>query len=312
MGKSNYLNVINKETNKKEEILNILSVDRIKILEKINENFIKKTITYFSKFIKNHIKLNFFSIKVNSYTDNDTDIKYLFSNEIKISNSKEQSFIFFSDNLLSVFIDLLFGGNGNYIEKINKERNISYTEKIISEKLMKLICTAYCKAIKKFYSIDMKVINIKIVDIKKLSYLNQNYITNYFNFSINNISIFFSILFPISIIEKNFQQINSLKVNKQSLIKNVNCRQDIAISNLYDVELDVIVKLIMSSKVNCNSLSIGDILMIKSPEKVLAYIEKIPIFLGHYKNFDKKSVIFLKKFIHKNLDLNKYEEFFNE
>lgn len=309
MGKSNYLNINNQIISKIEKIHSILNIEEIKILDKIHEDFIKEIIIYFSNFIKNEIKLNFFSIKINSYTDSDENIKYLFANEIEIVNSNEKSFIFFSDNLLSVFIDLLFGGNGTCIEKINKTRKITYTEKIISQKILKLILNSYCKSFKKICSINIDSVQKKIFNIKKNSLMNVNYITNYFNFSVNDIKIFLSILLPISIVKKNFQQQISSENNKKYLIKNTNIKKNIPSIDLYDIELDVITKLIILSKISYNSLSIGDVLIIENPDIVISYIEKTPIFLGSYKNFDKKSVVFFKKFIHKNLDLNKYKEF---
>ncbi|QCI18643.1 hypothetical protein [Buchnera aphidicola] len=313
MGESNRVNIISQNSsNKKEEIYNILSSSEIKILEKINKKFIDKTIKYFADFIKSNIKLNFFTIKLNSYTDNDKYIKYLFSNEIKILDSKNQCFIFFSDNFLPVFIDLLFGGKGTYIKKISKERNITYTEEVISQKVLKIIFSAYCKSFQKVFFIDTKTINIKIIDIQKKDFLKENFITNCFNLSLNNVNIFLSILFPISIIKKNLNELISLEMNKKSFINNVDTKKNISINNLYDIELNIIMKLIMLKEVNYKSLAIGDILTIHKPDKVIGYIDKRPIFLGHYKNFNKKSIVFLEKFIHKDLDLNKHKDFFNE
>ncbi|QFQ32818.1 hypothetical protein FQV33_02435 [Buchnera aphidicola (Aphis fabae)] len=312
MGKSNPLNIENEVTNREKEIHNILNINEIKILEKINENFIKKIIISFSNFIQNNIKLNFFSIKINSYTDHDKDIKYLFSSEVEILNLNKKSYVFFSDNLLSIFIDLLFGGNGTYTDKINKQRDLTYTEKIISQKILQLIFNAYCESFKKIFSIDIKNFNIKIFDIKKDCCIKENYITNYFSLSLNNVEIFLSIVFPLSIVKKNFQKISFSESNKKSFIKNINVSKNIPIVNLFDIELNLITKLIISSKTKCNSLSVGDILIVESPDKVIVSIEKIPIFLGYYKNFNKKLVVFLKKIINKNLDLNRYKEFFNE
>lgn len=312
MGKSNYFNIVNKVINGKEEIHNILNIDEIKILETINEKFIKKIIIYFSNLVQNHVKLNFFSIKANSYTDNDRNIKYLFSNEIEILNLNKKSYIFFSDNFLSVFIDLLFGGNGTCTEKITKQRNLTYTEEIIAQKILKLIFNAYCKSFKKFFSIDIKASHVKIFDIEKNLFMKENYITNYFSLSVNDVEIFLSILFPLSIMKRNFQKTISSKNNKKSLIKNINADKNISIIDLYDIKLDLVSELIISSKIKYNSLSIGDVLLIDSPDKVIVSTQKTPIFLGKYKIFDEKLVVFLNKFIHKNLDANKCEEFFNE
>ncbi|QCI18071.1 hypothetical protein D9V63_00400 [Buchnera aphidicola (Aphis nasturtii)] len=312
MGKSNSFNVINKIINKDKEIHNILSVGEIKKLEQINKNFVEKIIIHFSNFVKNNVTLNFFTITINSSVNSKKDIKYLFSNKIDILNLNKKLFIFFSDNLLSLFIDLLFGGNGTYSEKINQERKLTYIEDSIAKKILQFIFQDYFKFFENIFSVDINTLNIKIVNIKKNDFLKENYINNNFHLSLNGVHIFFSILLPISIVKKYFQQTNFLKNNKTSLIKNINFEKSVSVINLYDIELDVIIQFLMSSKIQYKRLSIGDILMVKSPDKVIAYIKKIPIFLGSYKNFNKKSVIFFKKFIDKNIDLHKFEEFFNE
>lgn len=312
MGKSNSLYVANKANNKNEEIQHILNADQIKTLEKINEQFIKKIITSFSNLIKNNVQFNFVSIKINTYTDNDKDIKYLFSNIIEMINLDKQSYIFFSDNLLSVCIDLLFGGNGTYIEKMTKKRKITYTEKIISQQIIKLIFSAYFKSCKNFFSVDIKNFGIKIFDIKTDIFIKEDYITNYFNFSINGIEIFLSILLPLTIVQKEFQKINTLENNGKSLINNMDNAKNLPMFDLYDVKLDIIINLIISSEVKYNHLSIGDVLIIDNPDQIIAYIKKIPIFFGYYKNVNQKSVVFLKEFIYKNLDINKDKDFLNE
>ncbi|QIQ41135.1 MAG: hypothetical protein G4B00_00400 [Buchnera aphidicola (Aphis urticata)] len=312
MGKSNRVNVINTIINKDKEIHNIFSIGEIKKLEQINKNFAEQIIIHFSNFVKNNVKLNFITIKIHSSENSKKDIKYLCSNKIDILNLNKKLFIFFSDNLLSLFIDLLFGGNGTYAEKMNDERKLTYVEESIAKKILQLIFRDYFKFFENIFSVDINTLNIKIVNIKKNNFVKENYINNDFHLSLNGIHIFFSILLPISIVKKYFQQNNSLKNNTTSLIKNINFAKSVSFTKLSDIELDIIIQFLMSSKIKYKSLSIGDILMVKSPDKVIAYSKKIPIFLGCYKNFNKKSVIFFKTFIDKNIDLHKYEEFFNE
>ncbi|QFQ31929.1 hypothetical protein [Buchnera aphidicola] len=299
MGKSNSLNIINKITNKEKEINNIFSIKEIKVLEEINKKFIEKITTYFSNFIKNNVKFNIFSIKINTYINNEQDIKYLLSTKTEILNLNKKLFIFFSDNLLSVFIDLLFGGNGVCREKINQNRNLTYIEEITNKKILKIIFSTYCKFFEKIFSIDINTCYTEIVNIKKDIVLKENYITNYFDLSLNGIKVFFSILLPVSVIKKYFQELNPSKRNSKDLTQRIDFEKNFPIFHLHDIELKVIIKLITSSQKKYNSLSVGDILIVENPEKVIAYIEKIPIFLGCYKNFNKKSVIFFKKFIYK-------------
>ncbi|ALD15043.1 hypothetical protein IX46_00410 [Buchnera aphidicola (Aphis glycines)] len=299
MGKSNGVNSIKQTTNKEKEIHNVLSIKEIQALEKINRKFIEKITTYFSNLIKNDVKLNVFSIKLNTYINNEKDVKYLLVSTTEILNFNKKLFIFFSDNLLSIFIDLLFGGNGTCREKINQNRNLTYIEKITIKKILKLIFSTYCKFFKNIFSIDIHNCYTKIINIEKDAILKENYITNYFNLSLNSINVFFTIFLPVSVIKKYFQKLNSSKSNVKCLTKNIDFKKNFPVIHLHDIELQVVIKLIMSSKTKYNSLSIGDILTVENPDQVIAYIEKIPVFLGCYKNFNKKSVVFLKKFIYK-------------
>ncbi|CAL4318791.1 Flagellar motor switch protein FliM [Buchnera aphidicola (Protaphis terricola)] len=297
MGKSNNINHANNF--QKNNFYNILNLNEITLLKEVNKKFTKKAISYFSDLLKNNINLNYSSIKINSYTNHDRHTKYLFLNSIEILNLKKKSFILFSDNFLSVFTDFLFGGDGKSIDKITKTRDLTYTEEIISHKVLKLILKAYCQVLRKIFFIDLKILDMKIINIKNFSFFKEKFITNYFNFNINHINVFLSILLPLSIIKKNFQKFASLDntILKNKMLNIV--KTDINLIDIYEVKLNIITKLILSSTVHFHRFSIGDILEIKNPDQIIAYIDNKPIFLGHYKYFNKNLVVFMDKFINK-------------
>ncbi|QCI24736.1 flagellar motor switch protein FliM [Buchnera aphidicola (Rhopalosiphum padi)] len=299
MGKSTNLDNKHKIIYKREKNLDeFLTQSEIKKLEKINQKFIKKIIMIFSTFIKSDIELNFHTVKINSYTNDDKNFHYLYSNSLKIKPLEKKSFIFFSPNLLSVFIDFLFGGNGNTINKIDIKKEITYSEDFVNKKIVEFIIDTYCKSCKDFFYIDIKFLNFNIIDLKKNFFSTNNpFITNYFDFNLNGIKVFFSILIPLSIIkQKNKKIITSLDTNISS--KNTILKENIFIEHVCEIELDVIVELIISSvpKNKFDNLREGDVLLIENPEKVTAYIEKKPIFSGKHKIFDGKSIIFLENF----------------
>lgn len=304
MGKSTNLDNKCKIIHRKEQNLDkFLAQNEMTKLEKINEKFVKEIIIIFSSFIKSEIKLNFYTIKMNSYTNNDKNFKYLYSNSIKIKPLEKTSFIFFSPNLLSVFIDFLFGGNGVSTNRNNIKNEITYTEDFINKKIVEFIINAYCKSCKDFLYIDIKFLNFNVIDLNKHCFdTNKFFITNYFNFNLNGIEIFLSILVPLSIIkQENKKIINSLNTNIPS--QDTILKENVFIQNSYDIKLNVTVELIISSisKNKFNNLREGDVLTIENPEKVIAYIEKKPIFLGKHKVFNEKSIIFLEKFVHQIL-----------
>lgn len=303
MGKSTNLYNKYKIFNEKEQKLDIfLNRDEIKKIEKINKSFIKKIMISFSNLIRGDVKLNFNIIKINSYTNDDRKLRYLYSNSIKIKPFEKTSFIFFSSNLLSVFTDFLFGGNGDSKYNIDIKKEITYTENFINQKIIKSIIDAYCESCKEIFYLNIEFIEFNIIDLNKhILYKNDIFITNYFNFSLNSINVFFSILIPLSIIKKKDQKkINSLETNICS--KNITSKKNIIIKDSSNIILDICIKLIISpiSKNQLDSLSEGDIFIIKNPEKIIGFIEKKPIFLGKHKVFNGKSVVFLEKFIEEN------------
>ncbi|WP_295164829.1 FliM/FliN family flagellar motor switch protein [uncultured Buchnera sp.] len=301
MGKSTNLDNTHKIIYKKEKNLDdFLTQSEITKLEKINQKFIKKIIMIFSTFIKSDIKLNFHTVKINSYTNDDKNFHYLYSNLIKIKPLERKSFIFFSPNLLSTFIDFLFGGKGNTINKIDIKKEITYSEDFVNKKIVEFIIDTYCKSCKDFFYIDIKFLNFNIIDLKKNFFSTNNpFITNYFDFNLNGIKIFLSILIPLSTIkQKNKKILTSLDTNIS--LKSTIFKENIFIEHVYEIELDVIAELIISSipKYKFDNLREGDVLLIEDPEKVIVHIEKKPVFLGKHKIFDEKSIIFLEKFLH--------------
>lgn len=302
MGKSINLNIEYKKSTK-ENLHNFLNKSQIEILEKINKEFSKKILIKFSSFLKSDIKLNFCTINKNTHINSDKNFEFLYCNSIKILPSEEESFIFFSSNLLSIFINFLFGGNNNFIQEVNIDRKMTYTENCINKKIIKLIVDTYYSTCRDFFSFDVEFIKCQIINLKQYNvYSNDSFITNFFSFSFNEIQMFLSILLPIKIINHNNEKkINSIEKNIYSKKKFLT--NNVSIKSVYDIELDVIVELFFSPtiEVNCNKLSKGDILVLKDPKKIIGMIEKKPIFLGQHKICNNRSLVFLEELIVNNL-----------
>lgn len=283
---------------KKDTLDNFLKKDIVEKIKVINNNFIKKIEINISNIIQKDIQINNFFIDINSL-DKHENTQYLYSNNIEFLPSKIKSFLYLSDNFLSVFTDFLFGGNSSYENNRNLciRKNLTYIENYINEKIVQLIIDTYCSICKKFFSINIKILNVKIVDRyeKKIS-LNETFITHYFNLKIKNIDIFFVILVPLSIF-KGYSKNQITKKNRNLLSKEKIFKKNIFLKNIYDVKLNMIVRLLdfYITKHQFKNLSIGDVLEITCPDKVIGYIEKKPIFQCSYKKFNQKSVIFLEK-----------------
>ncbi|QCI20822.1 flagellar motor switch protein FliM [Buchnera aphidicola (Hyperomyzus lactucae)] len=317
MGKSN--NVYNKRQQvyqKEKNLFNFLQEDEIKILEKINNCFIHQFVIDCSNFIKSNIKLVSCGMKVESYNSNKKSIKnFNYCNLIEILPYKKQSFIIFSCNFLSVIIDLLFGGKGNFQNKTHIKIDVNSTEFFIHKKIINLIINILSSIYNKYFSSEISLIDTKIVINSKEPNFDSNeiFLITSFNLHINNVEVFFSTLIPLSILKKinknAFVSIN----NEQKYIKKKD-ESKISLNNIHDIILNIEARInnVSIPYDKFYTLSVGDILPIENPNKVIGYIENKPIFIGKYKRFHEQKIVFIEKFINSNLDSNKDEEYFHE
>lgn len=298
---------------------NFLKEDEFKILEHINSKFFNDIKLDFSFFTKKHINLIYSKIKIKSLChwvfENEKNTDFL--NLIEVLPFQNQSFIAFSSNFLSVIIDIIFGGKARLIDKCQKKYKTTSTELEINKKLINFIINSFSKIVKKFFYTDIKFTNIKIIsDFKKpIFFSEEKFLINIFNFKLNGIEVYFSILIPLSIIKilikkpSSFIEDNSNNCKKQT----ANISDSISIENLQDIKLNVTTKIydFFISLEKFSSLSEGDILYIKNPNKVLGYLGKKPIFFGNYKRFNQQLVVFIEEFItiesNTNKDLNNHE-----
>lgn len=312
MGKSNNLhNKFKKIYQRENHLNNFLKEDEIQKLENVNNFFIDQIVQKISDFIKNNVRLISYSTKIQSYDcieNSKKDLKNIRCiNLIKMMPENKNSIIVFSSEFLSVMIDLFFGGNCFIKNAIDTKSNIAFSEFSINKKIIKFILVSFSDGFKKFFSKEINLIHVKmVIYLKEHDFIvDKIFIINCFNLIINNRKVFFTIFIPLSIIKKNIKKLNL------ETIKNKNLNQDvlnaISLDNVSDFKLNIIAKLnnISISHDKIRTLSVGDILMIKKPDRVIGYIEKKPVFLASYKRFNKQSIIFIKDFIDKNLKSNK-------
>lgn len=318
MGKSNNLHSKSKKAYQRENHLNdFLKEDEIKILENINRYFSKKIIIDLSNFIKKNVKICSYSIKIESFANyNRKNIKNIsVFNSIETLPFKNQFFLTFSSNFLSVIIDLLFGGHGDLTKNPRKKNIITSTESLINKKITNFIISAFSNILKKFFSLDIKFINIKFFLDFKQSYFNSNemFLINCFSFYIDNIEVYFSFIVPLSIIKKINKKKLILTNSYQDICLKKNIFNKISFEDIYNVKLNMIFKIndisITYDKI-CN-LSVGDIFLINKPEKIIGFLENKPIFFGKYKRFNEQYIVFIEEFIN-NVEFKKDKEYFNE
>ncbi|QCI19662.1 MAG: FliM/FliN family flagellar motor switch protein [Buchnera aphidicola (Brevicoryne brassicae)] len=315
MGKSNNLhNKFKKIYQRENNLNNFLKEDEIEILENINQYFSKKIIVDFSNFVKKNVKIFSYSMKIESLSNyNRTNISFF--NSIEVLPFKNQFFLTFSSNFLSVIIDLLFGGHGDLTENFDRHNAITSTELLINKKITNWIISSFSNVFKKFFSLDIKFINVKIfLDLKKPCFnSNEMFLINCFNFYIDDIEVYFSFLIPLSIIKK----INEKKIistnNDQNLCLKNNVINNIVFEDIYNVELEIIFKInnISIPHDKIYNLSVGDVFLINKPDKIIGFLENQPIFFGKYKRFNEQSIIFIEEFIN-NLESKKDKEYFDE
>ncbi|QIQ41693.1 MAG: flagellar motor switch protein FliM [Buchnera aphidicola (Microlophium carnosum)] len=316
MGKSNNLyNKFKKVYERENNLKHSLKEYEIKILEDINDGLVEHFITFFSNLTKKNIKLISYNTRIGSCYANENIVKNLRClNLIEILPYNNQSFIIFSDNFLSIVIDILFGGKDNSINNNKKITHITSAEIFINKKIIKFITSSLTRIYKKYFLKEITFINTKtFFDIKQFDFdLNRVFLIHYFNFTINNIEVFFNILIPISILKHIDKKIVlSMSGNyKNTHIEEKNTKNSISFNDIYNVELNIKSKIvgISISYDKIYNLSVGDILPIKKPNKITAFIKDQAIFFGDYKTFNEQSIVFIEEFINNNLESDQDKE----
>lgn len=307
MGKSNNFNdQLKKVYQRDSNLQQFLQEDVIQIFENINDRFINNFVDFFANLIKNKIELIEYNFKIDFYNFQNIFKKNVKCyNLIEISPYQNKSFIIFYNNFLSVTLDFLFGGAGTFATKIKNTQEITDTDLFINKKIITFITNFLSKIYQKHVCKEINFIDRKIFFNNKTHHvdLNMMFLINNFNFKVNNIEFSFDILIPESIISK-------INVNKTILMNDDNNidnkTNNFSLKDIENVELNIIARMISMkiSKDKFHNLSVGDILPINQPDKIIGYIENQPIFFGDYKGFNKQSIIFIEKFINNDLELN--------
>ncbi|WP_261979274.1 FliM/FliN family flagellar motor switch protein [Buchnera aphidicola] len=318
MGKSNNLYNEFNNNKRKNNLKNFLTEYEIKLLKTINNCFIDQCTKFFSNFIKSSVRLVSCNMHIGSFNFDKKIIQNLRSlNLIEILPYKKQCFVIFPHNFLSFIIDILFGGQGFFSNTTKKITDITSTESLINIKIIKFITNSFTKIYKKYFSPEINFINTKtFYDIKKSNFdSNTVFLINYFSFQINNVEFFFNILIPISILKHiNKNIVCSTSDNHANINLEENIVNRVSLNDIYDVKLNIISKIIgiSISHDKISNLSIGDILSIQKPNKIVGFIEDQEVFLGNYKRFNEQSIVFIEEFIHSNIEFNQDKECFNE
>ncbi|AHG60287.1 flagellar motor switch protein FliN [Buchnera aphidicola] len=312
MGKSNNLHHEPKKIYQREKkINNFFGENEIQVLEDITNYFIKKIIIDFSNFLKNKIELVSYNINIEFYNENNIK-NFSCLNLLETSPENNKFFVIFSSRFLSVMIDLLFGGHSHYIDKIRNIEDITSSEFSLNKKIITFITERFSYTYEKFFSRKIKFINTQVfTDLKAFNYnLNELLVITSFNFKVNNTKMFFSILSSLSTIKQlNRKTAISTNTKKDKNVES-NILSTISFSDMYDIKLDIIARIINIS-ISYNefyNLSIGSILLMEKPDKIIAFIGNKSVFYGNYKRFNEQSIIFIDEFINKNLESNQDKE----
>ncbi|CAL4318637.1 Flagellar motor switch protein FliM [Buchnera aphidicola (Eriosoma lanigerum)] len=262
------------------------------ILEDINQLFIKNFQMNLSKFVGlDIINYNCSAIYNISYSEllnnNNIPIKI---NIMKLMSDEKVVFVGISSELIYSIIDLLFGGTGILSSYFIAKNHFTCYEQSIIKRLYTIISESYCSAWKTMFSVDIPriihediCINDNIIGCSKKT----NLFYSEFNTNMNSTSIMFSICIASNLMEewnKNLWKKNTLLFKKNNKI---NCNHFNVLKNL---ELNVQVKLtdFQIPLSNIIKLKVGDILTIKKPNSIVAYVNGVPLLSGKYGSCDGK------------------------
>ncbi|XBC38254.1 MAG: FliM/FliN family flagellar motor switch protein [Buchnera aphidicola (Floraphis choui)] len=239
------------------------------------------------------IELN--SIQLEKYDDFKSNfiIKSKFLNSFQIIPYFETGIIRFSDNIVPSIINFLFGGK-NFVEIAkNRIHELTISEINIMKKMVEIIQSKYSASWKQVCDIDIKFSDFQLV--KNVNFKNIIFLSTIFQIRFGNILGFLNLGLPLVLIKTLKDKLTN-KYIKNDLIKKKT--KSISWPVIHNIEINLDIKLVNFSLLLSRilKLKIGDIISIKIPEDIIAYVDDVPVLVGKYKIYKEKRVFFLKYF----------------
>ncbi|CAL4042212.1 Flagellar motor switch protein FliM [Buchnera aphidicola (Anoecia corni)] len=265
------------------------------LLDKIHLLFLNKIQQSLKKIFDSEINVQLNKVEVHTDDRLITSLNPKRSiNKIKLENDLGIVFLSFPLKITTLMINSLLKNDYAYSENCNTPRKLTKAHVFMQKKFLLIVKEAYEYSWKNFYhSIEQQFFSKNAH--KTLYYPPHNekqklQINIIFNLTLNYTQIKLSIIIPYY----TFKNINNyLSFKKQKQLINSNISNINILSMLKNVNLNLSIRSIenLIPLNTVKNISIGDIIPINNPEKVIVQTEKVPIFSGNYGIKNEKIVI---------------------
>ncbi|WP_343128662.1 FliM/FliN family flagellar motor switch protein [Buchnera aphidicola (Kurisakia onigurumii)] len=253
------------------------------------------------KFFEIEILTNYKNIEINNHLYNSIKKKTIYNLSFTyFENQKNYILIYLPVNFTHYIINKLFGFKKNKENIKNKNENYinSITTKHFNKKIIILITKKIIYFLQKKILLNMNILYFKFFTNKKEIYndiINKNIVKISFELIIDDWK-------EILYCEIPFIFIKFLKNKKKNIpINNIfdEKNKSISVKNINNVKIEIIAKLtnIRTSFSKISNLSIGDIIPIKKPKKIIFFLENKPILNGNLINYNMFYSCYIKNFI---------------
>ncbi|BBI01080.1 flagellar motor switch protein [Buchnera aphidicola (Nipponaphis monzeni)] len=291
--------IIKEELNTKN--IQLKSLDILEVIHKEFANDLNKKLLNLTN---NTVKIQYLSNSMQFFEKCSKNVNnQTFNFVFNIKNFESFFYIIIPTNILELIINKVFGGNHMILNSSNIKLKSLSSKYIINDFIFKIKKSyKYAWGNEYYIYFKKKIYNIRIQHIKKNFQITKIFIHFYFRVYTNFWSNIFTISIPLNILQiirqdiinKNIlykidQDLDNTCIFQKKVSKNIlNMLEICLIAQLNKFKLPIL---------NLLKMKVGDIISIPNPDKILLYVNNIPILSGNLVVYSKKYAICISTYL---------------
>lgn len=258
--------------------------ERLQALEIINERFARQFRMAVFNLLRRSPDITVESIDIQPYQEFARNMPVPTNlNLLHMKPLRGTALIVFSPSLVFIVVDNLFGGDGRFPTKV-EGREFTYTEQRVIRRLLSLALDNYQEAWQAIYPLTMEYVRsemqVKFTNITTSP--NDIVINTTFQIEISNLVGHFNICIPFSMIEP----LRELLVNPplENSQQEDNLWRENLVNEVQQSPLEITAGLseISLTMQQIMQLRVGDVIPIDPPDKIIAQVDKVPVFTASH------------------------------
>ncbi|WP_148253895.1 flagellar motor switch protein FliM [Aidingimonas lacisalsi] len=273
--------------------------ERLHALDIINERFARHFRMSLFNLLRRSADITVDTVRYQSYSDFARNVPVPTNiNLIAMKPLRGSAVVLFPPNLVFMVVDNLFGGDGRFLTK-SEGREFTHTEQRIIQRMLRLAIDGYQEAWASVYPLELEYVRsemqIKFANITNSP--NEIVVNSTFHLEVGNLSSYFQICMPYSMIEPLRDQLSGPLTDshpEEDRLWGQRMAGEIKHSN---VELIADFVDIPSTIGHVMSLKVGDVLPIELPDTVTANVDGVPVMHCDYGSQSDQRALRVKQLI---------------